>query len=93
MTYGQITLVIIECSLDICNEIKVQSKLQKQANLHMREMKTFYSQYGCEKLEEPRSSKKRIKRTYQKPHQTIRYYKRRPYKEYTPHQTQGFYKE
>lgn len=74
MTYGQITTIIIECSLDICNEIKVQNKVQKQADLHKMEMKTFCSQYGYEKLEEPNSSKKKIKRkTYQEPYRAMRY--------------------
>lgn len=29
ITYGQLTSIIIECSLDTCNEIIVQSKVQK----------------------------------------------------------------
>ena len=42
LTYAQLTSKIIECGLDICNEMKIQTKVQKHSNLHKREMKTFF---------------------------------------------------
>ena len=56
LTYAQLTAKIIECGLNICNEIKIQTEVQKHSNLHKREMKTFYPQYGFEKVKGPRSS-------------------------------------
>ena len=53
LTYAQLTSKIIECGLDICNEIKIQTKVQKHSNLHKKEMKTFCFQYGFEKVKEP----------------------------------------
>lgn len=51
LIYTHLTTKVIERGLDICNEIKIQSKVKKATNLHKREMKTFCSQYSFEKLE------------------------------------------
>lgn len=56
-------------------------------------MKTFCSQNGCEKLEEPNLFRKKIRRkTYQEPFKTKRYFQRRSYKDYTQH-TKRFYQK
>ena len=100
LTYAQLTSKIIECGLDICNEIKIQTKVQKHSNLHKKEMKTFCSQYGFEKIKELGTSSRKVhprnynmkptyyrkSQRYNKPYTPKRYHKYSNYKKPTEKQ-------
>ena len=70
--------------LDICNEIKIQIKVQKHSNLHKREMKTFCFQYGFEKVKEPGSSSRKFRPKNYNMRPTYYRKSRRYNKSYTP---------
>ncbi|MCQ7416390.1 hypothetical protein NP118_23585, partial [Salmonella enterica] len=80
LTYGNLTsFIIISEGLRLCNESKVQSKLNKSFGSRRAELGIFCDQYGCGKIRPPSTIRKSSIKRYQKYQEQQNY---RPYRQF-----------
>ena len=59
ISFGQLINFITMEGLNICNDLKLQSKVRKETSDNRRELGSFCQQYGFEKLQAPSSRHKK----------------------------------
>ncbi|XP_022930125.1 uncharacterized protein LOC111436618 [Cucurbita moschata] len=71
LSYGSIASVIIEEGLRLCNESKIQNKLNSSIS-NRKELGRFCDQYGCKGIEAPSTSRRKKVKTHPKPYHSYR---------------------
>ncbi|GAV84672.1 hypothetical protein CFOL_v3_28114, partial [Cephalotus follicularis] len=76
LTYGDIFSIITKTGLELCNDIKINKQIKRDAKTYKKELGDVCTQFGYEQLKPPFSTIKNNPQNYKSKYRKI-YYKRR----------------